>query len=119
MIAFLGLAELDPRPLASAHWRPAVDLGNIGNNSRNYFDRGSTLRTLRCARAPAPRARGLAHDARSKLAHTPQFMDKLSEEQIAELREGFNSVDVDGGGSLSPQEVLKFLKQIGQKFVAL
>ncbi|KNC45978.1 calmodulin [Thecamonas trahens ATCC 50062] len=40
-------------------------------------------------------------------------MEGLTEEQVEELRDGFNSVDADGGGTLTVDEVHKFLHQLG------
>jgi len=44
----------------------------------------------------------------------PMASSGLTEEQLQELRDGFNSVDEDGGGTLSHDEVHRFLTQLGQ-----
>ena len=39
----------------------------------------------------------------------------LSEAEVAEIKEAFNEVDVDGNGTVSPEELQKFMKEQGEK----
>ena len=39
--------------------------------------------------------------------------DKLSEEQVAELKQAFNEFDIDGGGTISTQELGWAMRAMG------
>ena len=39
----------------------------------------------------------------------------LSEDEVAEIKEEFKEVDVDGNGTVSPEELQKFMKEQGEK----
>ena len=39
----------------------------------------------------------------------------LSEAEVAEIKEEFKEVDVDGNGTVSPEELQKFMKEQGEK----
>ena len=39
----------------------------------------------------------------------------VTEDEVAEIKEEFKEVDVDGNGTVSPEELQKFLKEQGAK----
>ena len=42
-----------------------------------------------------------------------RMADKLSEEQVAELKQAFNEFDIDGGGTISTQELGWAMRAMG------
>ena len=44
---------------------------------------------------------------------TEVMADKLSEEQVAELKQAFNEFDIDGGGTISTQELGWAMRAMG------
>ena len=39
----------------------------------------------------------------------------VTEDEVAEIKEEFKEVDVDGNGTVSPEELQKFMKEQGEK----